>query len=137
MIFGCVPFMVAGAKRKSEKWACPNSRKNSGVLGKSFYSRIHFVLLSAEHKDVTSKGEPAGNVKAHSTRLLATKQNGATKVQLTINQTVNVRVPQFFVSEADRRVQLAAVNSTTEQEKAIRSFIALYQDELIVLPKLR
>ena len=93
--------------------------------------------IDAEHMDVTSEGEPAGNVKAYSTRLLATKQDGVTKVELTINQTVNVRVPQFFISEADRRVQLTAVSSTTEQEKAIRSFITQYQDELIVLPKLR
>ena len=94
--------------------------------------------IDAEHMDVTTEAnEPAGNVKVYSTRLLATKENGGTKVELSINQTVDVRVSQFVISEADRRVKLAAVNSTTEQEKAIRSFISLYQDELIVLPELR
>ena len=94
--------------------------------------------IGSNKMDVNSEASgPAGNLEAYSTRLLATKFQAGTKVELTINQKVNVRVPKFFVSEADRRVQKSAADSTAEQEKAIRAFIALYQNDAIILPELR
>ena len=96
-----------------------------------------YAQIDSEQMDVTSQASgPAGNLTAYSTRLRATKSDAGTKVELTINQSVNVKVPKFFVSEADRRVQQAAANSTAEQEKAIRSFISLYQNDAIILPAL-
>jgi len=93
--------------------------------------------IDAEQMDVISEAsEPAGNLTAYSTRLHATKRDAGTKVELTIAQTVNVRVAKIFVAEADRRVRQSAAKSTEEQEKAIRAFIGSYQNDAIILPDL-
>lgn len=112
------------------------SLENPDIDAKEMILNQH-VQIESELMDVTSDAsEPAGNLTAYSTRLRATKCDAGTKVELTINQSVDVSVPKFFVTEADRKVQQAAENSTAEQEKAIRSFINLYQNDAIILPDL-
>lgn len=88
--------------------------------------------------DVRSQATgPVGNLKAYSTRLHASKFEGVTKVELSIDQTLNVKVPQFFKVTADQRVQQAADDSTAEQERALRDFIGKFVNDEIVLPELR
>ncbi len=95
-----------------------------------------FAEIQPEMMDVrTETVDPAGNLKAYTTRLRASKDEGRTKVELAIDQTIAVKVPRFFVSVADRRVQEAADKSTEEQEQAIRNFIGKFDEELVVLPQ--
>lgn len=96
------------------------------------------VDIQPNEIDVRSEATgPAGNLKAYSTRLHASKFEGGTKVELSIDQTVNVKVPQFFIATADQRVQKAADDSTAEQERALRDFITKFVNDAIVLPELR
>ena len=96
------------------------------------------VDIQPNEIDVRSEATgPAGYLKAYSTRLHASKFEGGTKVELSIDQTVNVKVPQFFIATADQRVQKAADDSTAEQERALRDFITKFVNDAIVLPELR
>ena len=112
------------------------SLDNPDIDAKEMILNQH-AQMNSEQMDVTTQAsKPAGNLTDYSTRLRATKIDAGTKVELTINQSVNVKVPNVFVSEANRRVQQAAANSTAEQEKAIRAFISKYQNDAIILPDL-
>ena len=96
------------------------------------------VHIGPDDMEVDSEASDlAGNLTAYSTQLHAMKADGRTQVELSIHQTIHVKVPNLFLFEADRRVQKSAENATAEQEKAIRSFIALYEQEPIVLPRLK
>lgn len=96
------------------------------------------VDIHPDYMEVHSESsEPAGNLKYYATRLRASDYEGGTKVELTIDQKVDVKVPKLFIAEADRKVQQAADESTTQQEQAIRAFITQFQDEVIVIPELR
>lgn len=96
------------------------------------------VHIGPDNMEVNSEASDlVGNLTAYSTQLHAMKAGGGTQVELSIHQTIHVKVPKLFLSEADRRVQMSAENAIAEQEKAIRSFIALYEKDAIVLPELK
>lgn len=107
-------------------------------VGVSELTLNQHVDVQPDAIDVRSEATgPAGNLKAYSTRLHASKFEDTTKVELSIDQTVRVKVPKFFIASADQRVQRAADDSTEEQERALRDFIAKFENDAIVLPELR
>lgn len=85
----------------------------------------------------TKSAQPAGNLTSYVSGLKAVSRDGGTQVDLSIDQTVVVRVPRVFTATADRRVQQSADQSTEDQEEAIRKLINDNKDALIVLPELK
>ncbi len=84
----------------------------------------------------TKANQPAGNLEDYTATLTAEPEGGKTKVIVTVEQTVRVKVPKMFVSHADGRVQEAADESTRQQQQSITEFVAQYADQTFVLPEL-
>lgn len=84
----------------------------------------------------TASQRPAGRLENYQTTLNAQPEGMATRVTLTVDMNVRVRVPIFFTYRADQRVQKAADSAIGEQGAALEQFIVQHADERIVLPDL-
>ncbi len=79
---------------------------------------------------------PAGNLKNYQTALYARPNAQATEVQLSVSLQVLVTAPKAFAGRADAEVQLSADDAVREQAQSIKSFIAQYADQRLILPQL-
>ena len=85
---------------------------------------------------LTKSTGPAGRLESYITTLHAEPYAQTTKLTVTVDLTVRVNVPKLFVSRADARVQQAAVDAISGQERAMKQFINEHVDERLILPEL-
>ncbi len=85
---------------------------------------------------ITVSKRAAGRLKHYQTTLDAKPDPEGTRVVLTVELDVLVKVPHFFKHRADAGVQQAADDAITGQAAAIEAFIARHADELLILPEL-
>ncbi|WP_146595964.1 hypothetical protein [Novipirellula galeiformis] len=97
------------------------------------------------HVTTVSEG-PAGRLENYKTTLDAVPNEaeagtteavaGGTRIKLTVEMTVRVKVPRLFRHRADAGVQDAADDAIQGQADAIEQFIARYADDAFILPEL-
>jgi carbon monoxide dehydrogenase subunit G len=85
---------------------------------------------------VTQSMGAAGLLENYLTTLHAEPNAQSTKVTLTVDMNVRVKVPKFFVSRADERVQKAADEAIAGQAEAMQQFVVRHADERMILPEL-
>ena len=87
----------------------------------------------------TSSKRPAGRLQKYATTLDAyPADNGtATRVELSVDMNVVIRVPKYFRHKADEGVQQAADDAIAGQETSIKDFVTLYADERFIIPDLK
>lgn len=90
------------------------------------------------HVETQSK-RPAGRLQQYMTTLDAFPDDdgAATRVELSVDMNVVIRVPKFFRHKADEGVQQAAEDAIAGQETSIKDFVALYADERFIIPDLK
>jgi hypothetical protein len=84
----------------------------------------------------TSIGEQK-NVKKYETTLNASSNDKQTRIRLTIDMSIEIQVPRFATSIADRRIQKAAENGLVDQQGGITQFVIDHADESLILPDLK
>jgi carbon monoxide dehydrogenase subunit G len=85
---------------------------------------------------VTQSTGAAGRLENYVTTLHAEPDAQSTKVTLTVDMNVRVKVPKLFVSRADERVQQAADEAIAGQAQAMQQFVAQHADKRLILPEL-
>ena len=95
--------------------------------------------MSGSELSVTGQtaSKPSGHVKSFESRLTAKSMDGRTQVELSIEQSLEFRIPRIFALLSDRKVQEAAISATEDQELAIRNLIKDNDDSLFVLPDIK
>ncbi len=93
--------------------------------------------IQPDHIDVSTVSKrPAGRLEHYQTTFDARPDAEGTRINLTVELKVLVKVPKFFKHRADAGVQQAADDAITDQSAAIEEFIAKHADERIILPDL-
>ncbi len=92
-------------------------------------------IESEELNVQTQSTSAAGRLENYATTLSAHPNAQSTEVTLTVDMTVRVRIPRFFVGRSDQRVQQEAEKAISEQAAALEDFIAEHAQQPLVLPE--
>lgn len=121
---------VAAVKELTVQLEDPTLEANELVLEQN-------ADIQPDHIDViTASKRAAGRLKHYQTTLDAKPDPEGTRVVLTVELDVLVKVPSLFKHRADAGVQQAADDAINGQAAAIEAFIARHADELLILPEL-
>ncbi len=85
----------------------------------------------------TVSDAPAGRLESYATTLAAESDGTGSRVTVTVDMNVRVKVLMFFTGIADQRVQAAADGAVNEQAAAIEQFIGKHAHEMFILPELQ
>ncbi len=78
----------------------------------------------------------ASNSEYFRTTLNAVSKGSDTKVRVTVEMKVRVKVPKLFVSRTDAEVQESAEDAVAEQMRSMEAFIAEHADKRFMLTEL-
>lgn len=84
----------------------------------------------------TSSAGPQAEVKKYLTTLTASAKGSVTRIELSIDMAIEVRVPKLFVARANAQVRDAAKSALHNQRQAISELVMKHRDERLILPDL-
>ncbi|KAA5542791.1 hypothetical protein FYK55_13900 [Roseiconus nitratireducens] len=100
-------------------------------------------LVLRQHADIdqdrvrveTRSTDPQGSIQRYETTLEAVPDADGTRVSLSVQMVITVRVPRLFTGTADREVQRSAETGLAEQQDALTALVEKYASDLLMLPE--